>query len=78
MENIYEGSISMGLGGDQYDDASDWRKIEKCVLCGNLTPYLNTTHVDERNYYVEGAGQLCEQCYKNLYEINISEELKEI
>lgn len=29
MEDIYEGSISMGLGGDQYDDAANWANYTK-------------------------------------------------
>jgi uncharacterized protein YlaI len=36
---------------------------DKCVLCGKETPYDKTTHIDYRLHYVEGAGQLCEDCY---------------
>ena len=38
---------------------------EKCVICGVETPYDRETHIDQRLYYVEGCGQLCESCYKN-------------
>lgn len=51
---------------------------DKCIICKTETPYTKDTHIDERKFYVEGAGQLCEQCYKNLYEINIKDELKEL
>jgi len=36
---------------------------DKCVLCGKETPYLRSTHIDMRYYYIEGSGQLCEDCY---------------
>jgi hypothetical protein len=36
---------------------------ETCVMCGEETTTLKTTHVDFRYGYVEGAGQLCRQCY---------------
>jgi recombinational DNA repair protein (RecF pathway) len=53
-------------------------ETDKCVICGNETPYTKNTHINERKFYIETAGQLCEQCYKNLYEINIKDELKEL
>jgi hypothetical protein len=36
---------------------------DKCVLCGVETLYERTDHVDFRLGYVEGAGQLCLDCY---------------
>ena len=36
---------------------------ETCVMCGKKTTTLKTTHVDFRYGYVEGAGQLCRECY---------------
>ena len=36
---------------------------DECVLCGKKTPYTKATHVDYRQGYVEGAGQLCSDCY---------------
>jgi hypothetical protein len=36
-------------------------KIDKCVICGKDTPYLETTHIDLRVGYVEGGGQGCFQ-----------------
>jgi len=41
-------------------------KIEACVLCGKPTPYLITTPINEREGYVEGCGQVCEDCRKTL------------
>ena len=70
MEDIYEGSISMGLGGDQYDDAANWAnytKKEKCVVCGGKTPYTFDTCIDKRDHYIYGVGQLCRKCYDDIY-----------
>ncbi len=36
---------------------------EDCILCGVKTDTLKTTHIDFRTGYVEGAGQLCRDCY---------------
>jgi CO dehydrogenase/acetyl-CoA synthase gamma subunit (corrinoid Fe-S protein) len=36
---------------------------ENCATCGVETPYDFETHIDERNCYIEGVGQLCRQCF---------------
>jgi hypothetical protein len=36
---------------------------DKCVSCGSETAYDVTTHIDMRNAYVEGLGQLCNRCH---------------
>jgi hypothetical protein len=36
---------------------------EVCIICGCKTTTLKTTHVDFRYGYVEGAGQMCRECY---------------
>lgn len=41
---------------------------ERCVLCGGLTEVLKNQPVSERKYYMEGAGQLCRECYREVYE----------
>jgi len=41
---------------------------EKCVSCGKDTPYTINTPVDLREYYIEGAGQLCMDCYFHIFE----------
>ena len=38
-------------------------EYDKCVLCGKDTPYTYDVHIDYRYGYVEGAGQLCRECY---------------
>ena len=36
---------------------------EQCIMCHGKTETLKTTHIDFRYGYVEGAGQLCRECY---------------
>ena len=40
---------------------------EKCVRCGVETEYDVSSPVTVRRWYIEGSGQLCEQCYSTLY-----------
>ena len=40
---------------------------EKCFRCGRETEYEFSTPVTVRLYYVEGSGQLCEECFYKLY-----------
>ena len=44
------------LQGDPKLDEKD-----KCVICGQETPYLRSTHINHRTGYVEGSGQGCYQ-----------------
>lgn len=32
---------------------------ERCLICGEFTPYTKGTHVDLRTGYIRGAGQGC-------------------
>ncbi|HBI60993.1 MAG TPA: hypothetical protein DDY31_07255 [Lachnospiraceae bacterium] len=40
---------------------------EYCILCGRLTEAAKEQPLSEREYYIEGAGQLCRECYRELY-----------
>lgn len=42
------------------------REKDLCVLCGKETKYYKDTHVDLRENYVDGAGQLCGNCSDNV------------
>jgi len=44
---------------------------EKCVICGDETRYNDFDHIDQRNFYIEGAGQLCPTCHNATYEEKI-------
>ncbi len=37
-------------------------EMDLCVLCGKETQYPKSLPVDMRENYIEGAGQLCNQC----------------
>lgn len=43
-------------------------ETERCVLCGADTGIQKTAPVGIRHFYVSGAGQLCEHCYRETYE----------
>lgn len=47
---------------------------DNCVLCGASTPYDETVHIDNRLYYVEGVGQLCKKCGRNMLSTEIDPE----
>ena len=38
-----------------------------CVLCGKESEYLKTVPVGKRVGYIEGAGQLCRDCFQSVY-----------
>jgi hypothetical protein len=61
-----------GPGDDNYGrNKPFWKKnqeMDKCVMCGEETIYPKNMHIDYRMYYVEGVGQLCRECYKNIYD----------
>ena len=40
---------------------------DKCVSCRTKTLYDKEEHVDFRIGYIEGAGQLCLDCFSKIY-----------
>jgi len=42
-------------------------EFEHCVICKIETNVLKNLHVDYRYHYIEGAGQLCKDCWDKLY-----------
>ena len=40
---------------------------EKCVVCEEETQYNKEDHIDFRICYIEGSGQLCLNCYDEIY-----------
>jgi hypothetical protein len=40
---------------------------EECVICGIETKYDGYDNINNREHYVEGAGQLCEKCWIKTY-----------
>ena len=41
--------------------------IEKCIRCNKSTPYDINYPITQRHYYIDGSGQLCEECWNALY-----------
>jgi len=39
------------------------KKVEKCVVCNNCTPYFVNDSIYIRSCYIEGIGQFCANCY---------------
>ena len=42
-------------------------QTETCINCGTDTQVSINKPVDVRYHYVEGAGQLCEECWNKIY-----------
>lgn len=40
----------------------DPNEVETCVYCKKETEYKKGDHIDFRENYIEGAGQLCPEC----------------
>ena len=57
--------IIYGPEDDDYGrDLKPWanNEMEICILCGKATTVPKNLHIDMRNHYIEGAGQLCNEC----------------
>ena len=39
---------------------------DRCISCEVETPYHMDINIDYRNYYINGAGQMCKDCYEML------------
>jgi len=42
---------------------------ERCISCKEMTGTPKTLDIQQRLYYIEGAGQLCRDCWEALYPI---------
>lgn len=62
----FENDARSPLGKSRLDtDSSD--PFDRCVVCGCLTEFHATDPVENRLYYIDGAGQLCSSCGRQLY-----------
>lgn len=52
---------------DEKNTNQEKNKFESCVLCGQITDVPVARDIQQRECYVEGAGQLCHDCYKKVY-----------
>jgi len=37
-----------------------------CISCECETKYKHDTSIEYREYYIEGAGQMCKKCYDGI------------
>ena len=37
-------------------------EYEICISCGQTTDILRSTHISQREHYIEGCGQMCRTC----------------
>ena len=77
LKNVQEGYSDLGKllakklsrGNNSIDNAENQNQSsstqlcskDRCVICGDESPYLVSTHIDLRIGYVEGGGQGCFQ-----------------
>ena len=52
-------------------------KKEECVSCGIETPYDENDHVDLRSFYIQGCGQLCCDCFNEIYDFKKNERIQQ-
>ena len=50
------------------------KKIEICVSCGKETKIDKDQPISNRMLYVEGCGQLCYKCYREIFGKNIADK----
>lgn len=43
------------------------KDYERCAMCGKVTDVSADTPIEMRSCYVEGAGQLCRDCWAEIY-----------
>ncbi len=58
-------TIFVSAKDKEKDDAADG--FERCCLCHRKTDVPVSLPIDLRKYYVEGAGQLCADCFHKVY-----------
>lgn len=48
---------------DQKEVENQNENFDKCVICGESSPYPAHYEIEHRNCYVEGVGQFCIECF---------------
>lgn len=49
------------------DIPQDNSYYDNCVMCNCVTNEPKHRNIDNRNFYIEGSGQLCERCFVETY-----------
>jgi hypothetical protein len=50
----------------QNDIEQEDNDLEQCVICGNTVLISKQLNINMRDCFVEGAGQLCYKCWKDI------------
>jgi recombinational DNA repair protein (RecF pathway) len=67
LDVIEESEKQMHCYMDKLENVGKKEEMDNCVNCGEKTNYPKNMNIDYRNYYIEGAGQLCKNCYDKIY-----------
>lgn len=43
---------------------------DKCIICKQKTEYTRKTHINNRQFYIEGMGQTCGSCYYGMHNVS--------
>ena len=46
-------------------------EMETCILCGKTLNTPKDMHISARRHYIEGAGQVCHECFVETYGKNL-------
>lgn len=49
-------------------DFSVLKNTDVCICCNKDTGVLSCANVDLRKNYIDGAGQLCDECFVGIYD----------
>lgn len=64
------------ISEEQNINLTERSMFEICVLCKKQTQILKDTPIEYREHYIEGGGQLCDECGKTINKENYEFRLK--
>ena len=67
MVSIYATIDNYFITKDRYEKMNNKSIFENCVLCNKELNIRKDLDINQRLYYIEGAGQLCKDCYDSTY-----------
>ena len=53
-------------------EMSPYPQIDKCVMCKQDTPYVDSDPINIRQYYLNSIGQCCSCCYMGMHNTSTS------
>ena len=64
IRNIFQKILDRTKKRRMRREENDESPFERCVICGKLTTVRKETHIDFRDNYEIGFGQMCYECHK--------------